>query len=204
MSALWRKTLVYLGLVEEPEEHDDLPEQFDTGPYEPAPRPRVRREPDPEPVRPRVREGARDRGRERDYRSELTERIEEPVSEPVRGAGRERGSNVRPLRVPDPGAAHVRPMDTGAPVRVAVVHVEVFEDVETIGSRYRAGNPVLFDLRAADGDIARRVLDFVSGVTYALRGGLSKAGGRSFLLVPDGVEVPRDERDRLADMGYGL
>lgn len=170
MSGVWRKTLVYLGLVEEPEEHDDLPEQFTRQDgYDDRDRPVPAPSPDP-----RRREQA-------------------PVAAGDAG-------NVRRLPIPEPGAAHVRAMQGG--VRVAVLPVSLFEDVERIGERYRSGVPVLFDLRSADPRIARRVLDFVSGVTYALRGRLLPAGTRSFLLIPDGIEIPADERRRLADMGY--
>ncbi len=167
MSGVWRKTLVYLGLVEEPEEHDDLPEQFD---------------------RQDTHEG---------YRRAPEPRRREPA---VAAAPVEAG-NVRRLPFPEPGSPHVRAM-AGGMIRVAVLPIDAFEDVERIGERYRSGQPVLFDLRDCDGAVARRVLDFVSGVTYALRGRLLPAGKRCFLLVPDGVEVPSEERHRLADMGY--
>lgn len=157
MSGVWRKTLVYLGLVEEPEEHDDLPEQFD----EPA-----------EPARA------------------------------VRGAEPRTPPNVRPLRVPEPGAAHVRAVTRPAGARVTVVQLREFEDVEEVGSRYRSGQAVVLDVAALEKTVARRVLDFVSGMTYALQGRLSPAGSRAFLLVPEGVEVDEDERRRLTDLGY--
>ncbi|HEX9765133.1 MAG TPA: cell division protein SepF [Nitriliruptorales bacterium] len=164
---LWRKTLVYLGLVEEPEEHDDLPERFDGshpqhGAHDPQGQPR-------------------------------------PVPAGAPGAGT---SNVRPLRVPEPGSPHVRAVE-GAQGRVAVVRVEQFEDVEQVGSRYRTGSAVVIDLRAVEHAVARRVLDFVSGMTYALSGRLRPAGDRAFLLAPQGVELSVEERRRLQELGYG-
>ena len=165
---LWRKTLVYLGLVEEPEEHDDLPERFEHGQTAGGHAPRDR-EPQPRPV---------------------------PASS---GGG---PSNVRPLRVPEPGSPHVRAVE-GAQGRVAIVRVERFEDVEQVGSRYRTGSAVVIDLREVERPVARRVLDFVSGMTYALSGKLDAAGERSFLLVPHGVELSVEERRRLQELGYG-
>ncbi|MDX1657250.1 MAG: cell division protein SepF [Nitriliruptorales bacterium] len=151
--SVWRKTLIYLGLVEETEA-EDLPQRF--GGDEPAAR----------------------------------EREQQPVH----------ASNVRPLRVPEPGAAHVRAQ--GGRGRVAVVDVVSFDDAAEIGAQYRAGHPVLFDLSGLDRGEARRILDFVSGVTYALHGRLRKAGARAFVLAPDGVELGADELDRLASLGY--
>jgi cell division inhibitor SepF len=88
--------------------------------------------------------------------------------------------------------------------RVAVVQVRVFEDVETIGSRYRQRHPVLFDVSATTREVARRTVDFVSGLTYASRGTLRRTAPRAFLLVPEGVEVARDEQRRLAQLGYDV
>jgi cell division inhibitor SepF len=162
---MWRKTLIYLGLYEEPDEHDDLPEQFAAPQRDP-------------------------RGIDR-----------EPVGTPE-------ATNVRPLRAADAGSPHVRAMErpvaTGTAVRTTVVNVERFEDCEVIGARYRANQAVLFDLATVDKTTARRVLDFVAGTTYALRGSLTRVGSRAFLLVPEGAEVAHDEVDRLEAMGYRI
>ncbi|WP_052667690.1 cell division protein SepF [Nitriliruptor alkaliphilus] len=182
-SGLWYRTLVYLGLKEEPEEgYDDPPERV-VGGDEPRVRGEVthqRFDPvgDPDVDEPRRRSRDDDRG----------------------GAADDGRENVRPLRVAD--AASVR--SHGGAVRLAVVDVGRFEDVEEVGSRYRTGQPVLFDVSGADGAAARRVVDFVAGLTYALRGRMAKVGTRAFLLVPDGVELPDDEARRLTALGYRL
>ncbi|MEX1162005.1 MAG: cell division protein SepF [Nitriliruptor sp.] len=183
-SGLWYRTLVYLGLKEEPEEgYDDLPERVtdtsrrgDAGYWE--------QRPAPEPAA-----GGHERF--------------DPVGDPDLDPDRPRSvggdSNVRPLRVADAGHARSR-----GGVRLAVVEVGRFDDVEQVGSRYRTGQPVLFDVSGADGATARRVVDFVSGLTYALRGRMTKVGTRAFLLVPDGVSLPDDEVRRLTTLGYRL
>lgn len=164
--SMWRKTLVYLGLVEEPEEHDELPERM------PASRPAPR-----EP-----------------------ETFDEP---PV--AAVEESATVRRLAgVTEPGGAHVRPMAAGMGARVQVVAVSGFDEgAAEIGRQYRMGAPVLFDMTDAESATARRILDFVSGVTFALRGQLVKMSPRAFLIVPEGVELSATERERLAALGYG-
>lgn len=172
MSSVWRKTLVYLGLVEEPDEHDELSDHW----------------------------GRTAGAAERPDEPAVAGRSGEPrVSQDASSAY---ASNVRPLRSPEPGAAHVRQMPAGSSVRATVVEVGVFEDVEMVGGRYRTGQPVVLDLRHVDTPVARRVLDFVSGVTYALRGRMLSAGPRSFVLVPDGIELPLEELDRLRSLGY--
>lgn len=175
---IWHRTLIYLGLKEEPEEgYDDLPERFvpvDDPHAEHAPQRAVDQEPErrpaPAPSRP-------------------TPLIDEPAP-----------GNVRPIH----GDVRMRAVGGPATARAAVVEIHVFDDVEEIGSRYRTGQPVLFDTAGAPSEIARRVVDFVAGLTYASHGRLTKVGRRAFLLVPDGVDLPVDERQRLGDLGYRL
>ena len=190
---MWGRTLVYLGLREEPEElYDDLPERF-------VP------EDDPHaehaPPRPTVgaRAGSAGSSRDDDTSSSPASAGEGGRSQPA-GSPPE-ASNVRSLRT---GDVHVRAVPATAMARAAVVEVGVFEDVEAIGARYRTGQPVLFDASSADAVTGRRVVDFVSGLTFALRGRLTKVGARAFLLVPDGIELSVDERRRLSDLGYRL
>jgi cell division inhibitor SepF len=109
------------------------------------------------------------------------------------------GNNVRPLRGNEVQSRSGHPAITA---RAALIEVKVFDDVEAIGARYRTGQPVVIDASGADKADARRVVDFVSGLTFGLRGRLTKVGTRAFLLVPDGVELPSEEHRRLEELGY--
>ena len=175
---IWYRTLVYLGLKEEPEEgYDELPERF-------------------VPVDDPHAEHAPRRAVDQDERRESAQAPARPTplaDEPAPG-------NVRAIH----GEVRMRAVGGPAVARAAVVEIRVFDDVEEIGSRYRTGQPVLFDTAGAPSEIARRVVDFVSGLTYALHGRLTKVGRRAFLLVPDGVDLAVDERERLGDLGYRL
>jgi cell division inhibitor SepF len=195
VSAMWNRTLVYLGLREEPEEmYDDLPARFvpEDDPYaQHAPdrgdgRPRDLLADRPEPVR--ERELAVSGAPERLDRPAPTRRPDPAVTLVE--------DNVRPLRSADAAARTVS--------RVAQVEVTTFEDVEAVGARYRTGQAVLFDLSGATAGTPRRVVDFVAGLTYALRGELTKVGTRAFLLVPEGARVTDEERRRLTELGYRL
>jgi FtsZ-interacting cell division protein YlmF len=161
--SVWSRTLIYLGLREEPDDALDWQVVDDQGGA-------------PEQQRPTA--------------------TMPPVSAaPLASrAPSEAPTNVRPLR---------QAIDVSSE-RVTVVQVRVFEDVETIGSRYRQRHPVLFDVSATTREVARRTVDFVSGLTYASRGTLRRTAPRAFLLVPEGVEVARDEQRRLAQLGYDV
>ena len=178
--SMWRKTLVYLGLVEEPEEHDEMPERLSGR------------------ANDQVR--GNDQMPPRQVPSQEDERV--PMD---RAPAEDRTERVRPLApVAESGGAHVRPMAAGLGARVHIVAVTDFDDgAAEIGRQYRMGTPVLFDMADAEPATARRILDFVSGVTFALRGQMVKASSRAFLVVPDGIELPASERERLAALGYG-
>jgi cell division inhibitor SepF len=167
--SLWVRTLVYLGLREEPDDQVDWRALEDVD----------------DPSAPVVIEA----------RPATTAR---PVVRPASGAAQPQAapprSNVRPLR---------SGLDVSAE-RVAVVQVHVFDDVEAIGIRYRLRHPVLFDVSGCSREVARRVVDFVSGLTFASRGSLRRTAPRAFLLVPEGLDIPLDERRRLAQLGYDV
>ncbi len=174
-SGLWYRTLVYLGLKEEPEGYDTLPEGGDdVAGAEGAPPPAPRRE--------RVEHDRFDP-------------VDDPELATSRSGKATTDSNVRSLRV----AKGASERGVG---RLVVVDIARFDEVEAVGSRYRTGQAVLFDVTAAKHAEARRVIDFVAGLTYALRGSMERVGSRAFLLVPDGIELPDHELERLRTLGY--
>ena len=203
MSAMWNRTLVYLGLREEPDEvYDELPARFvpedDPHAEHAPPRGSTRRREvlvDRPRAEPAMAVSGGGGGDHLTAAAAATPRTSRPS--PVEKVE----DNVRPLRVAEArsGAAEDR-----AVARVAQVEITEFDDVEAVGARYRTGQAVLFDLSATSSATARRVVDFVAGLTYALRGRLTKVGSRAFLLVPEGVGVSPDERRRLSELGYRL
>jgi cell division inhibitor SepF len=130
----------------------------------------------------------------------------QPAAPSQAGAVSQRPTSVA-VTSPPATVSNVRPLRSGLDVsteRVAVVQVREFDDVEVIGTRHRLRHPVLFDVSSCSKDVARRVVDFVSGLTFASRGSLRRTAPRAFLLVPEGVDIPLDERRRLAQLGYDV
>ncbi len=77
-----------------------------------------------------------------------------------------------------------------------------FDDAQDIGDRVKAGQPVIMNLRADDRELQRRLIDFASGLCYALSGTMSKVADHVFLLMPANVEVSADEVQRLTNAGH--
>ena len=100
-------------------------------------------------------------------------------------------------------SAVVRPLVTSR-VPSAKVHVVVparFADAQEGGDLVRASSPVILNLQVSERDLARRMIDFCSGLTYALGGSMEKVADQVFLLTPSNVEVSPEERLRLQERG---
>ena len=149
MASMWRKTMVYLGLVDEPED-DHEAASANSRPGDPNPNVRALGRDDPAPPRPSV---------------------------------------VRTM----PSAS------TAA--RVHVVEPHDFNDAQEVGDRLKANQPVILNLQGLDRDIQRRLIDFSSGLAYALGGSMSRVADQVFLLTPSNVEVSQEEKERLQARG---
>ncbi|KUJ68717.1 cell division protein SepF [Streptomyces albus subsp. albus] len=73
--------------------------------------------------------------------------------------------------------------------RFVVIRAQCFADAREVAEYLLAEIPVLLDLSAADGDVAKRILDFSSGVVFGLASGMHRVDTNVFLLAPAGTEV---------------
>jgi len=85
--------------------------------------------------------------------------------------------------------------------RVHVMDPRGFNDAQEVGDRLKNGQPVILNLQGVDRDLQRRLIDFSSGLAYALSGTMSKAADQVFLLTPSNVEVSDEEKERLQARG---
>ena len=98
--------------------------------------------------------------------------------------------------------AHATAMPEPMPAaRVHVMEPMGFNDAQEVGDRLKAGQPVILNLQGVDRDLLRRLIDFSSGLAYALNGTMSKAAEQVFLLTPSNVEVSEEEKERLQAKG---
>ena len=134
----------------------------------------------------------------------------EPVPEAPRRVAPAEPSGVSVLRtagggrepVAVDGTPAVRPVAPGAAgARVHVMEPRGFNDAQEVGDRLKSSQPVILNLQGVDRDLQRRLIDFSSGLAYALGGRMSKAADQVFLLTPSNVSVPEEEKDRLEAEG---
>src|SRR6266511_2076655 len=154
MASMWRKTMVLLGLQDD----DDDDYDYDPEPPEGEYAPDTRGGPAPAP-----------RGYARDNRID-PRNVDELYTEPtVRALPR----NEPPSGVTVARPATVRPVPTTS-ARVHVVEPRGFDDAQEVGDRIKADQPVILNLQGLGRDLQRRLIDFSSGLAYALNGRMQR------------------------------
>ena len=88
-------------------------------------------------------------------------------------------------------AKTVKPLET-ASVEPVTLKPTSFGHCKEIGERFKSGQPVIMNMIATDPEEGRRIIDFASGLTFALNGSLERISRGVFRLTPNGVRIPRD------------
>jgi cell division inhibitor SepF len=86
--------------------------------------------------------------------------------------------------------------------RVHVVEPKSFNDAEQIGAKFKNDTPVIVNLQNIDRELAKRLIDFVSGLTYGLDGGIQRVAEMVFLLTPANIEVSAEDRKWMREKGF--
>src|SRR3954453_11584362 len=178
----WHRTLVYFGLAEE----DDYPTE-----ERPLPEPEEELE-DRYRERPNVR-----RLESRRRRRDEFDDIFADDSPPRRGSGGGGGRSSSPTLRPVGGNGRA-----GGDVTVHLVIPKSFNDAQQIADQFKEQVPVIINLQGTDTELSKRLIDFASGLTYALEGGMQRIADKVFLLTPRNVEVSAEERARLIEKGF--
>ncbi len=106
-----------------------------------------------------------------------------------------------PTRSRRGGATRLRSVDTGPPAKVHLVVPRSFNDAQQIADRFKAQVPVIINLQGADTELSKRLIDFSSGLTYALDGSMQRVADKVFLLTPRNVELSAEERAKALERG---
>ena len=90
----------------------------------------------------------------------------------------------------------------GEGVRVHLVIPKSFNDAQDVADKFKDAIPVIINLQGSEPDLSKRLIDFASGLTYALDGGMQRIADKVFLLTPRNVQVSAEERARLVEKGF--
>jgi cell division inhibitor SepF len=176
---LWHRTMVYFGIAEE----DEIYEEETLAPHEELEQ--SYRE------RPNVKKVERESRSSRRRGSSKATEFDEIFSE---------GDNFRTQRT-----TVIRPVPAPAeraPVKVHLVVPKNFNDAQLIADKFKSDVPVILNLQGCETELSKRLIDFASGLTYALDGGMQRVADKVFLLTPKDVEVSAEERQRLLEKGF--
>jgi cell division inhibitor SepF len=168
----WHRALVYFGLAEERDPYAEEDE-----PYEPEAELEDRyRE------RPNVRRlGSR---RRRDDFDDIFADDDVPSSRPTTVLRSVRSGNGR------------------SDVRVHLVIPKSFNDAQQVADKFKDSIPVVLNLQGVENNLSMRIIDFASGLTYALDGGMQRIADKVFMLTPRNVEISAEERAQLIEKGF--
>ncbi len=87
-------------------------------------------------------------------------------------------------------------------VRVHLVIPKSFNDAQQVADKFKQSIPVVLNLQATDNDLAKRLIDFASGLTYALDGGMQRIAHKVFMLTPRNVQISAEEKAELIEKGF--
>jgi cell division inhibitor SepF len=113
-----------------------------------------------------------------------------------RPSGRE-----EPTGMSAPRPSVVRTIGPTTAARVHVVEPQSFNDAQEVGDRLKANQPVILNLQGLPRELQRRLIDFSSGLAYAVAASMQRVADQVFLLTPTNVEVSQEEKDRLQARG---
>lgn len=169
---LWHRSLVYFGLAED----EEYIEEDTMAPIEPEEELEGRYR-----DRPNVRRlGSRRR------RDEIDEIFADDSAS---------GARTTVLRSVGNGRA-------AGDMRVHLVIPKSFNDAQQVADRFKDSIPVILNLQGTDTELSKRLIDFASGLTYALDGGMQRIADKVFLLTPANVHLSAEERARLIEKGF--
>lgn len=193
MPGMFRRAMVYLGLVE-----DDYDEMYDAGYDDPTGGPVS---PGPGQIPQQAQQGW-----PQTYGRTVTAPESDPVPTGVRPlptgyspAGRTHAGEMTGTVTPRPSV--VRSVTPLTSVRPHIVVAREFSDAQEIGRRFRDAQAVIANLQAAERPLRRRLIDFCSGLAFGA-GKMDKVADGVFLLTPSNVEVSEDEKRRLEERGF--
>jgi cell division inhibitor SepF len=181
----WHRTLVYFGLAEEPDEFDDYGS---------------------EPVPEHAEAALEDRYRERPNVRRLQGRRRRDEFDDIFSDDESSGSAAPrpavPLRSVTGGRSSGGRGSSVGDFGVHLVIPKSFNDAQQVADKFRDGIPVILNLQGIDTPLVMRLIDFASGLTYALDGGMQRIADKVFMLTPRNVELSAEERARLIEKGF--
>ena len=183
--SLWKKTMDYLGLGPD-DAYDDYDDDYGQEPparQQRAPRePEQRWEPEGDPAVRTV--ASRPSFPSRDFDASAASRRPPQAQQAPRGPNDHSGVQIRPnVSEPPTPQPQLRSIPGGA-MEPHTVRPRRFDQAQEVADAFKSGTPVIMNLEGTERDVARRLIDFASGICYSLDGSMEKVATGVYLLKP--------------------
>ena len=138
-----------------------------------------------------------------EYDDDYEEEIEEPAPQPA-------PSRRSAFSAPEPtaresrrqsGSSKVVSLNNRPNMQVVLVKPERFDMVSEVADHLRDKMTIVLNLESTNKDVARRLVDFLSGCAYALDGQIKKVAISTYIITPVNVEVIGDVVEELQNSG---
>ena len=126
---------------------------------------------------------------------------EEEAERPRKAPRKEEGYFSAPAPERRSSSDNVVNINTTTQLQVVLVKPEKVDDASSIANHLRDKRTVVLNLESANKDIARRLVDFLSGVAYALEGKIKKVAVSTYIITPYNVDIIGDLIDELESNG---
>ena len=139
---------------------------------------------------------------EEDYEEDFE--LEEPfveTKEERKTRGRKREEDDMERDYADTSRDKVVNINTSTQLQVVLVKPEKFQDASAIADHLRDKRTVVLNLESANKDVARRMVDFLSGAAYAQEGKIKKVAVATYIITPYNVDIIGDLIDELENNG---
>ena len=139
---------------------------------------------------------------EEDYEEDFE--LEEPfveTKEERKTRGRKREEDDMERDYADTSRDKVVNINTTTQLQVVLVNPEKFQDASAIADHLRDKRTVVLNLESANKDVARRMVDFLSGAAYAQEGKIKKVAVATYIITPYNVDIIGDLIDELENNG---
>jgi FtsZ-interacting cell division protein YlmF len=105
-------------------------------------------------------------------------------------------------RVPRKKVSLISSVRESRKAKVFIAEPKEFDEIQGIADNFKNDIPIIINLQRVDQDISKRIIDFCSGLTYALEGDIKKVADRVFLITPSNIEVNSKENEFLSEEGF--
>ena len=130
--------------------------------------------------------------------------FEEPVKESSRSLFDDRKDDRREDRRSEDRHNKVVNIHATTQLKVVLVKPERFENASEIADHLKEKRTVVLNLESTNKDVARRLIDFLSGVAYAGEGKIKKVAANTYIITPYSVDIMGDLIDELENSGLYL